>query len=112
METKINKNMTKKQLFNAQSASRSITEAIDEGLIFEIVGVAVVANGGTSKNGTPCDVGYIATANDGVFGFTSNVILNHIEALADMLDDGEKIEARFIAGKTKTGTEYYTIEVM
>ena len=112
METRVNKNMTKKQLFNAESASRSITEAIDEGLVFEIVGVAVILNGGKSKNGTPCDVGYIATANDGVFGFTSNVILNHIETLADILDDPEPVNARFIAGTTKDGTEFYSIELI
>lgn len=111
MNTKICTGMTKKDLFNAQSASRTIPEAIDEGLVFEITGVAVIENGATSKNGQPCDVGYIATKNDGVFGFTSNVILNKLDMLSEMIGE-EPIEGRFKAGNTKDGTQYYTIELV
>lgn len=112
MNTIICKNMTSKDIFNAQSASKTIVDAIDAGLVFRITGVAVVENGATNRKGEPCNVGYIATESDGIFGFVSNVLLKNMEMLADMLDDPEPLNARFISGTTKDGTEFYSIELI
>lgn len=112
MKTIVCTNMNKKDLINAKNASKSVSEAIDAGLVFEITGVAVVENGATNRNGQPCDVGYIATANDGIFGFVSEILIRTLDDISDLLDDDEKVTARFISGTSKNGTEYYSIEII
>lgn len=109
----ININMSKKDLFNARSASRSIKDAIGKRLI--VSGCAVVEGAGTDKQGNSCDVGYIAT-NEGVFGFTSNVILKSMSDFADYLketlDDGDVVTIEFFVGKTNSGTDFYNFQVV
>lgn len=118
MKTRVCKNMSKKDLVNAKNASKSVPSAIDAGLVFEITGVAIVENGATGRNGQPCDVGYIATKTDGVFGFISDILISALDDIADIMTDNEgeenpePITARFIAGTSKNGTEYYSIELL
>ena len=113
MNTLTNYGMSKKDIFNAQHSSKSVPEAIDAGLVFEITGACIVENGATGRNGQPCNVGYIATANDGVFGFVSDILIKAIPDIIEMLDDdGETVSARFISGTSKNGTEYYSIEII
>lgn len=109
----INVNMTKKDLFNAKSASKAVKSAIGE--VLTVSGCAVVENGGTDKQGKTCDVGYIATDN-GVFGFTSNVMLGGMESFADYLTDaltdGEVVKIKFFTGVSRNGSEYYNFEII
>lgn len=109
----INVNMTKKDLFNAKSASKSVKPVL--GTVFSVSGCAVVENGGTDKQGKPCDVGYIAT-NDGVFGFTSNVMLSGMSDFADYLTDcfnnGEEVKIKFFSGTSKNGSEFFNFEII
>ena len=80
-----------------------------------ISGVAIVKDGGTDKQGNPCDVGYIA-CEDGVFGFISTVILKNLPLLADYLTDclenGETCTIEFITGKTSKDVEFYSFKVV
>ena len=112
---RLNVNMSRKDLFNAERASKDVKTAIDSGEVFTVKGVAVVADGGISKSGEVTDVGYIATT-EGVFGFTSSVMLKAIYDLADYLTetaaDGEPCEIRFFAGVSKGGSEYYNFEIV
>lgn len=111
MEFGINVNMTKKDIINAQTASMKICLATP----VTVSGVAVVKDGGTDKQGNPCDVGYIA-CEDGVFGFISTVILKNLPLLADYLkdclEDGEECKIEFIAGKTAKDVEFYSFKVI
>lgn len=108
----INVNMTKKDLFNARSASRSIKDALGVPLI--VTGCAVVEGAGTDKAGNACDVGYIAT-DHGVFGFTSNVILKGMadfaEYLEETMNDGDIVTIEFFVGKTNSGTDFYNFQL-
>ena len=108
----INVNMTKKQLFNAKSASLSIKT--DEAKEFHTVtGCAICPNEGVDRDKNPCDIGYLAT-DIGVFGFSSVVCLKNLEEFSELLkeclDGGEVLEARFVKGKSANG-EFYSIEV-
>ena len=109
--TKVNYGMTAKDLFNAKHASKDVKEAIDSGEVLTVTGCAIVAEGGTDRNGQPCDVGYIAT-NDGVFGFISSILLSSIPDLAEILESGEPIDIRFFAGVAKNGSEYYSFMIV
>lgn len=115
METRININMSKKDLFNAQNASKDVKEAIKAGQVLEVTGCAVVVGGGTDKQGNPCDVGYIATT-DGVYGFISNIMINALESFADILTEeieaNRTVQIRFFAGQSKGGSEYYNFEIL
>lgn len=109
----VNVNMSKKDLINAKSASKSVKDAIGKELI--VSGCAIAEGAGTDKQGNPCDVGYIAT-NEGVYGFTSNVILKGLEDFADYLtdslNDGEEVKIRFFTGISKAGSEFYNFEIV
>lgn len=111
----INVNMTKKDIINAKNSSVSIKEAIANNWELIVSGVAVVDNGGTSKSGEPCDIGYIAT-DKGIFGFTSNVLLNSIgdlaDYLADTLNSGEVVKIKFNSRTSKSGSEFYTMTII
>lgn len=112
---RVNHNMSRKDLFNAERASKDVKTAIDSGEVFTVTGCAIVADGGTSKAGEVVDVGYIATTA-GVFGFTSSVMIKAIYDLVDYLietaKDGEPCEIRFFAGMSKGGSEYYNFEIV
>lgn len=109
----INVNMTKKDLFNAKSASKNVKSAL--GNTYSVSGCAVVENGGTDKQGKTCDVGYIAT-NDGVFGFTSNVMLKGMPDFADYVtecfNNGEEVKIKFFSGTSKNGSEFFNFEII
>lgn len=115
MTTRNEINMTKKDLINAKNSSKSVKAAITAGLVLEVLGCCIAENAGTNKSGEPCDVGYIKTT-DGIYGFTSSVMINSLDDFADYLtdaqNDGEKVEIRFFTGNTKDGTEYYNFEIM
>ena len=109
----INVNMSKKDIFNARSASKSVKSVLGMPLI--VSGCCVREGEGLDKQGNACDVGYIAT-NDGVYGFTSSVMLKGMSDFADYLNDalneGEEVQIRFFAGKTNSGSEFYNFEII
>lgn len=111
----INVNMTKKDLINAKNASISVPTAIENDWTLTVSGCAVVENGGTDKQGNPCAVGYIAT-DRGVFGFVSNILIDALndfsEYLAESLNDGEAVQIKFIAGTSKSGSVYYSFNIL
>ncbi len=111
MEFGLNINMRKKDIINAQAASMKISL----GAPVTVSGVAIVKDGGTDKQGNPCDVGYIA-CDEGVFGFISTVILKNLPLLADYLkdclEDGEECKIEFISGKTAKDVEFYSFKVI
>lgn len=108
---KLNVNMRKRDIINAQTSSMKITPS-DTPLV--VTGIAVVQDGGTDKNGNTCDVGYIAT-DEGVFGFISGVMMKHIDLLADYLkdclDEGEVCKIVFTSGKTDNG-EFFSFKIV
>lgn len=113
MNIKLNVNARKKDIINAQTASRSIKTALAETLT--LTGIAVIENGGINVDKEPCDVGYLFT-DKGTFGFISNVMLKNIDMLADYLtdclNDGELCEIRFITGKTAEDQTFYSYEIV
>lgn len=115
MNIKTNVNMTKRDLFNAQNASRDVKEAINADKTLHVIGCAIVEGAGTDKQGNPCDVGYIATT-DGVYGFISNIMLGALESFAEILEEdiqsGQETQIKFFAGKSKSGSEYYNFEIV
>ena len=115
MNEKINVGMTKVDLFNARNASRDVKEAINAGEVLTVTGCAIIENGGTDKQGNPCDIGYIATTA-GVFGFISNIMIGALDFFADILtdniSDGKETHIVFHAATSKGGSEYYNFEIV
>lgn len=106
-------NMTKKDIFNARSASKLVKDVIGE--VLTVSGCTVRENEGINKLGEACDVGYICT-DRGVFGFTSAVMLKSMrdfaEYLEECLNDGEEVQIRFFTGKSNSGSEFYNFEIV
>lgn len=106
-------NVTKKDIFNAKSGSKSVKEVL--GTELTVTGCFVLENEGIRKGtNDPCDIGYICT-NAGVIGFSSETCLKAMDAfadyLADALNDGEEVKIMFKENEGKNG-EFYTIEIV
>ena len=110
METKFNFNVTKKDIFNAKTASISVKDVLNETLT--ATGCFVAVNEGIRKGtGETCDIGYIST-NRGVIGFSSEVAISAIEAFSEYLADvNEPVEIKFTEHAGKNGN-YYTFEIV
>lgn len=106
-------NVTKKDIFNAKSGSKSVKEVL--GTELTVTGCFVLENEGTRKGtNDPCDIGYICT-DAGVIGFSSETCLKAMDAFADYLtealNDGEEVKIMFKENEGKNG-EFYTIEIV
>lgn len=105
----VNYNMSAKDLFNAKSSSKSVKDYI--GVTLSATGCAVV----DLVNAECCEtktVGYIAT-NEGVFGFTSNVLLDSMDDLAEYMESvGNAVEIMFNENTSNGGKKFYTIEIL
>lgn len=105
----INFNMTAKDIFNAKSSSKSVKEYVD--VTLTATGCAV-EDTVDSKTGEVKPVGYIAT-NEGVFGFTSGVLMNTMSELSDYMESaGEPVEIQFHESTSNAGKKFYTMEIM
>ena len=105
----INFNMTAKDIFNAKSSSKSVKDYI--GVTLTATGCAVVDTT-DAETGEGKPVGYIAT-NEGVFGFTSGVLMNTMEDLSQYMESvGEPVEIEFNENTSNSGKKFYTMEIM
>lgn len=98
-------NMTKKDIFNARNASMNIKDYIGEPLT--VTGLAI-----DEDDGKP--IGYIVAEGVGVFGVTSNTLIEAITNLIDLLKDdenGEPTIATIHANTSKGGKEFYTMTI-
>lgn len=98
-------NMTKKDIFNARNASMNIKDYIGEPLT--VTGLAI-----DEDDGKP--IGYIVAEGIGVFGVTSNTLIEAITNLIDLLkddEDGEPTIATIHANTSKGGKEFYTMTI-
>lgn len=106
MET-VHYNMTAKDLFNAKSSSKKVCDYI---------GVSLTATGCATAeeidvNGEVKVIGYIAT-NEGVFGFTSSVLIGAIPDLAEyMRDTGDPTIIEFTSNASNAGKTFYSVEI-
>ena len=104
----INFNMTAKDIFNAKSSSKSVKDYV--GVILTATGCAVVDTT-NSETGEVKTVGYIAT-NEGVFGFTSDVLMNTMGELSEYMESaGEPIEIEFHESESRSGKKFFTMEI-
>ena len=105
----INYNMTAKDIFNAKSSSKSVKDYVD--VTLTATGCAVVDTT-NSETGEVKSVGYIATG-EGVFGFTSGVLMNTMEELSEYMEDvGEPVEIQFHENTSNSSKKFYTLEIM
>ena len=105
----INFNMTAKDIFNAKSSSKSVKDYV--GVTLTATGCAVVGTT-NSETGEVKSVGYIAT-NEGVFGFTSVVLMNTMPELSEYMESaGEPVEIQFHENTSNTGKKFYTLEII
>ena len=105
----INFNMTAKDIFNAKSSSKSVKDYV--GVTLTATGCAVVDTT-NAETGEVKSVGYIATS-EGVFGFTSGVLMNTMEELSEyMKSAGEPVEIQFHENTSNAGKKFYTLEIM
>lgn len=105
----INFNMTAKDIFNAKSSSKSVKDYI--GVTLTATGCAVVDTT-DAETGKVKPVGYIAT-NEGVFGFTSDVLMNTMEDLSEYMESvGEPVDIEFHENTSNAGKKFYTMEIM
>lgn len=105
----INFNMTAKDIFNAKSSSKSVKDYV--GVTLTATGCAVVDTTNV-ETGEVKPVGYIATS-EGVFGFTSGVLLNAMSELSEYMESvSEPVEIQFHEGKSNSGKKFYTMEIM
>ena len=105
----INFNMTAKDIFNAKSSSKSVKEYV--GVTLTATGCAVVDTT-NSETGEVKSVGYIAT-NEGVFGFTSGVLMNAMPELSEYMESaGEPVTIQFHENTSNAGKKFYTLEII
>ena len=105
----INFNMTAKDIFNAKSSSKSVKDYV--GVTLTATGCAVV-DITNAETGEVKSVGYIAT-NEGVFGFTSGVLMNTMGELSEYMEAaGEPVEIQFHENTSNAGKKFYTLEIM
>lgn len=104
-----NYNMTAKDLFNAKSSSKAVKDYI--GVTLSASGCAIVDT--TDKaTGEVKSVGYIATT-EGVFGFTSNVLIDTMDDLAEYMESVKApVDIQFNENTSKGGKMFYTMEIM
>ena len=109
LKMNVNYNMTAKDLFNAKSSSKSVKDYI--GVTLSATGCAVVDI--TDKaTGEVKTVGYIAT-NEGVVGFTSDVMMDAMDDLADYMESvNAPVEIQFHENTSNAGKKFYTMEIM
>ena len=105
----INFNMSAKDIFNAKSSSKSVKNYL--GVTLTATGCSV-ADTTNAETGEVKSVGYIAT-NEGVFGFTSVVLMNTMVELSEyMKSAGEPVEIQFHENTSNAVKKFYTIEIM
>lgn len=105
----INFNMTAKDIFNAKSSSKSVKEYV--GVTLTATGCAVVDTT-DNETGEVKPVGYIATS-EGVFGFTSGVLMNTMEELSEyMKSASEPVEIQFHESTSNSGKKFFTLEII
>ena len=105
----VNYNMTAKDLFNAKSSSKSVKDYI--GVTLSATGCAIVDTS-DKATGEVKPVGYIATS-EGVFGFTSNVLIETLDDLANYMESaGEPVDIQFHENTSNGGKKFYTMEIM
>ena len=105
----INFNMTAKDIFNAKFSSKSVKDYV--GVTLTATGCAAVDTT-NSETGEVKTVGYIAT-NEGVFGFTSGVIMNTMGELSKYMESaGEPVEIQFHEKTSNAGKKFYMLEIM
>lgn len=105
----VNYNMTAKDLFNAKSSSKAVKDYI--GVTMSATGCAIVDT--TDKTtGEIKQVGYIATS-EGVFGFTSNVLIDTMDDLAGYMESvNSPVDIQFNENTSNGGKKFYTMEIM
>lgn len=111
METKCIFNATKKDIFNAKSASIAVRDILGETV--NVTGCFVAVNEGVRKvTGEPCDIGYLIT-DRGVVGFSSEVALKAMESFAEYLADSapESVSVVFTEHKGTNGM-FYRFEIV
>ena len=105
----INFNMSAKDIFNAKSSSKNVKDYVD--VTLTATGCAVVDTT-NAETGEAKTVGYIAT-NEGVFGFTSNVLMSVMPELSEYMESaGEPVEIEFHENTSGKGKVFYTLEIM
>ena len=104
-----NYNMTAKDLFNAKSSSKAVKDYI--GVTLSATGCAYVDT--TDKaTGEVKPVGYIATT-EGVFGFTSNVLIDTFDELAEYMELVKApVDIQFNENTSNGGKKFYTMQIM
>ena len=104
----INYNMTAKDIFNAKSSSKSVKDYV--GVTLTATGCAVVDITNT-ETGDVKSVGYIATT-EGVFGFTSNVLMNTMGDLSEYMESAEEpVSIEFHENESRSGKKFFTMEI-
>lgn len=106
-------NVTKKDIFNAKSGSKSVKDYI--GVALTATGCFLAENEGVRKGtNEPCDIGYIVT-NEGVLGFSSETCIKALEDFSEYLKEAiskkEKVEIMFSEHDGKNG-KYYTFSLV
>lgn len=106
-------NVTKKDIFNAKSGSKSVKDFLDVALT--ATGCFLAENEGIRKGtNEPCDIGYIVT-NEGVLGFSSETCIKALEDFSEYLKEAiskkEKVEIMFTEHDGKNG-KYYTFSLV
>jgi len=109
LKMSVNYNMTAKDLFNARSSSKTVKDYI--GVTLSATGCAIVDTS-DKTTGEVKPVGYIAT-NEGVFGFTSNVLIDTLDDLAEYMKSvSAPVDIKFNENTSNGGKKFYTMEIM
>ncbi len=101
-------NMTKADIFNAQSNAQPLQKC-DKPVTVRAVGVADDVSNDTGEVVT---VGIIVTTDNEIFGTISKTVVDTFDILSDMLNDGESPTIRVNRRKSNAGREFLTLGLM
>lgn len=98
--------LSKKELFNAKSASNKI----EKGMTIELKNVGTYSD--TDKDGHPVTVTVLVSVDDIVYTSISKTVADSIDMLDDIISDEGKALIEVISSKSNNGREFFQLKLV
>lgn len=98
--------LTKKELFNAKSASQKI----EKGLQIDVVNVGSYAD--TDKDGNPVTVSVLVNADGTVYSSISKTVNDMLDMLEDIISDDGHVLVEIVESTSNNGRNFYQLRML